>query len=419
MFELLFLLLPIAAAYGYYMGRNSYKDKRASKKTEQTNNYLKGVDFFINNERDQAVDKFIAYLNEENPTFESSLALGNLFRSRGEVDRAISLHTSLANNEDVEPFENELAQLELACDFMSAGLLDRAESILQDMVQIPRQRKSAVSLLVKLYEQERDFDKAIAIGKEHQDVLSPSSLNRICNYYCELAHNALLSGKFKETAELIAAAHDLVPRSIRPPLLKAELLLKEQATGTNPDKARRAQVLSLINQIATADPATGPLLLALLRQTFTPNLETSSALPSLSTLNDSTKRQLPQDPAYKQALSELAQQTGSAAVIVELARYLAQYESHADAEILLLNAIKERPNIKLYSAYMGLRSQAQGQERESESIMQLKSLIDAQIARHSVYSCSRCGFESSMMFWQCPSCRRWDSMRPKRAIDGD
>ena len=95
MFELLFLLLPIAAAYGYYMGRNSYKDKRASKKTEQTNNYLKGVDFFINNEREQAVDKFIAYLNEAHPTFESSLALGNLFRQRGEVDRAIRIHQTL------------------------------------------------------------------------------------------------------------------------------------------------------------------------------------------------------------------------------------------------------------------------------------------------------------------------------------
>ena len=402
MFELLFLLLPIAAAYGYYMGRNSYKDKRASKKTEQTNNYLKGVDFFINNEREQAVDKFIAYLNEAHPTFESSLALGNLFRQRGEVDRAISLHTSLANNEDVEPYENELAQLELAGDFMSAGLLDRAEAILQDMVQIPRQRKSAVSLLVKLYEQERDFEKAIAVGKEHQDVLSPSSLNRICNYYCELAQNALVAGKLKEAGDLIASAHEVVPTSIRPALLKAELLLKEQPKS-------KPEVLTLISKIATADSSTGPFLLELLRKAFV-----SGDAP-----HQAADKRLPHDPAYKEALVELSQKTGSAAVIVELAQYLAQYESRENAELLLLNAIKERPNIKLYSAYMGLRSQEQSDASDSESIMQLKSLIDAQIARHSVYSCTRCGFESSMMFWQCPSCRRWDTMRPKRAIDSD
>lgn len=408
MFELLFLLLPIAAAYGYYMGRNSYKDKRAKKKTEQTNNYLKGVDFFINNDRDQAVDKFIAYLNEANPTFESSLALGNLFRQRGEVDRAISLHTSLANNEEVEPYENELAQLELACDFMSAGLLDRAEAILQDMVLIPRQRKSAVALLVKLYEQERDFDKAIAIGKEHQDILSQSSLIRICNYHCELAQNALVAGKFKDALESLSTAHALVPSSIRPSLLRAELLLKEQAAqrgviSSAQQASTRREVVALLQQIAAADHATGPFLLELLRKAFAP----------------ASSEALPQDPAYKQALTELAHQTGSAAVLVELAHYLAQYESRSDAELLLLNAIKERPNIKLYSAYMGLRSQEQAEPSDSESIMQLKSLIDAQIARHSVYSCKSCGFESSMMFWQCPSCRRWDTMRPKRAIDGD
>ena len=402
MFELLFLLLPIAAAYGYYMGRNSYKDKRASKKTEQTNNYLKGVDFFINNEREQAVDKFIAYLNEAHPTFESSLALGNLFRQRGEVDRAISLHTSLANNEDVEPYENELAQLELAGDFMSAGLLDRAEAILQEMVQIPRQRKSAVSLLVKLYEQERDFEKAIAVGKEHQDVLSPSSLNRICNYYCELAQNALVAGKLKEAGDLIASAHEVVPASIRPALLKAELLLKDQPKS-------KLEVLKLISKIAAADSSTGSFLLELLRKAFV-----SGDAP-----HQAADKRLPHDPEYKEALVELSQKTGSAAVIVELAQYLAQYESRENAELLLLNAIKERPNIKLYSAYMGLRSQEQSDASDSESIMQLKSLIDAQIARHSVYSCTRCGFESSMMFWQCPSCRRWDTMRPKRAIDSD
>lgn len=404
MFELLFLLLPIAAAYGYYMGRNSYKDKRASQKAEQTNNYLKGVDFLLNNQHEQAVDKFIAYLNEVNPTFESSLALGNLFRQRGEVDRAISLHTSLANNAEVEPFENELAQLELACDFMSAGLLDRAEAILQDIVQIPRQRKSAVSLLVKLYEQERDFEKAIAIGKEHQDVLSPSSLNRICNYYCELAQNAIMAGDFKLANEHLDAGQALVPGSIRPKLLRAELLLKAH-NGTDDNLALvQEKVLSLISTIAAADKDCGPLLLELLRKTFAINPASGQA---------------PHNPAYKQALSELARQTGSATVIVELANYMEQYESRSDAEQMLLNAMKERPNIKMFSAYMGMRSQEQKDQSESESIMQLKSLVDAQVTRHSVYSCKRCGFESSLMFWQCPSCRRWDSMRPKKAIDGD
>ena len=179
------------------------------------------------------------------------------------------------------------------------------------------------------------------------------------------------------------------------------MLLKKQPKS-------KPEVLTLISKIAAADNSTGPFLLELLRKAFISDAQ-----------HQVTDQRLPHDPAYKEALVELSQKTGSAAVIVELAQYLAQYESREAAELLLLNAIKERPNIKLYSAYMGLRSQEQSDASDSESIMQLKSLIDAQIARHSVYSCTRCGFESSMMFWQCPSCRRWDTMRPKRAIDSD
>ena len=164
MFELLFLLLPFAAAYGYYMGRQSVRDKKEKSSTVRNNNYLRGVEYLLNNEKDRAVDKFIAYLNESDPSFESNLALGNLFRKRGEVDRAISLHEALANNPKLDVAENEISRVELDRDFISAGLLDRAERILLDLVEIPRQHAAAAALLVKVYEQERDYHKAIEIA---------------------------------------------------------------------------------------------------------------------------------------------------------------------------------------------------------------------------------------------------------------
>lgn len=445
MFELLFLLLPIAAAYGYYMGRNSYKDKRASKQTEQTNTYLRGVDFLLNNDdKEKAMDNFIAYLNEVHPTFESSLALGNLFRQRGEVDRAISLHTALANNEDLEANENEMAQIELARDFMSAGLLDRAEAILLDIVEIPRQRKTAVSLLVKLYEQERDLERAIEIGLANRDVLSQSSVTRICNYYCEQAQSALITGKTKEAGELLQSALELCPDSIRPRIQLAEMLLremkapsesvsgagnvenssdscatiipissvtyhagdKEDSAGTVETKPKSdaalmkltTRICTLVQEIASCDPNTGLFCLSLLRRCFAGRKN---------------------DPEYRRSLENLVRKTSSAAVMVELCELIARTVSRTDAESMLLGFIREKPNIKLYSSYMGMRSRQSAESQESATIMQLKSMIDAQIASHNNYSCTHCGFESSMMFWQCPSCRRWDTMRPKRSIDGD
>ncbi len=441
MFELLFLLLPLAAAYGFYMGRNSYKDTHARSKTEQTNKYLHGVDFLLNNDKEKAMDEFIAYLDSEHPSFESTLALGNLFRQRGEVDRAISLHTTLAHNEHLEPYECELAQIELACDFMSAGLLDRAEELLQFIVEIPRQRPAAAKLLVKLYEQERDFSRAIAVGLEHKDILGADNLLRLSHYYCELCQQALVTSNFKEAKSHLSAALSLHPSSVRVRLLQAEVLLKElQENPASPSPAAIAeasaasealkkhqvanptamamtaaaaaastvnalamppkvlrQLLKLVSEIATLDPSTGIFCLEILKRCF---------------VNKA-------DPRYREALTELVAKTHSAAATVELCLNVAQNSSRDDAEFMLLNAIKERPNIKLFSAYMGMRAQDLHHEHESEVILQLKSIVDAQIARTNHYHCSRCGFDSSMMFWQCPSCRSWDSIRPQQSLDSD
>ncbi len=391
MFELLFLLLPIAAAYGYYMGRNSYSIKREGEKTEQAKNYLRGVDFLINNDKDQAVDQFIAYLDSGNPSFESSLALGNLFRQRGEVDRAISLHTSLANNENAEPFESEMAQLELAADFISAGLLDRAETILLELVEIPRQHKSSVIMLIKLYEQERDFEKAIEVGNEHKDVLGRTELNCISHYYCELAQQDIVAGRNKEASKRLENALELAADNIRPRILLCEMLLKENA----PDAKDR--VLASISDISSRDPLSGMFCLDLLNKAF----------PNKSEL------------AYRTALEDLAQKTKSAAVLTELCQLAETTSSRDDAQQMYLNLIKQRPNIKLFSAFMGFRSKFESEKQESETVMQLKSIIDARIASHNLYTCSSCGFESGMMFWQCPSCRHFDTIRPKQSIDGD
>lgn len=441
MFELLFLLLPLAAAYGFYMGRNSYKDTRARSKTEQTKKYLHGVDFFLNNDKEKAMDEFIAYLDSEHPTFESTLALGNLFRQRGEVDRAISLHTTLAHNEQLEPYECELAQVELACDFMSAGLLDRAEDLLLSIVEIPRQRKAAARLLVKLYEQERDFNRAIAVGLEHKDVLGQDGILRLSHYYCELCQQALVTSNFKEAKTNLNQALSLHPSSVRARLLQAEVILKElqenpttpsteviaalgdpkkgqqgstgsysnlaieqaAAVAANtvnslavPPKAMH-QILKLISEVATLDASSGVFCLGLLQRCF---------------VNKA-------DPRYREALTQLVAKTHSAAVTVELCLNVSQYGSRDDAKFMLLSAIKERPNIKLFSAYIGLRTQELHHEHESEVLLQLKSIVDAQIARTSHYHCHSCGFDSSMMFWQCPSCRRWDTIRPQQSLDSD
>lgn len=391
MFELVFLLLPVAAAYGFYMGRSSLKNKQAETQSESTQNYLKGVNYLLNNEKEQAMDKFIAYLNSKDPTVESRLALGNLFRQRGEVDKAISMHSSIASSLDIEPYESELAQIELACDFISAGLLDRAESILLELIEIPRQRKRSAELLVKVYEQEREFNKAIEIGLNHKDVLGSGSLNRLANFYCELAQQSIFASKYKEAEARLDSALSICTTSIRPRLMKCEVLLKSNASKAN------KEIVKLINEVTRLDPSSGIMCLEVLKKCFVNRA----------------------DPLYRIALEDLVRNTKSASAMVELCLVIDASGEHADAELMLLNYLKEKPNLKLFSAFMNLRTKDNPQVSASDVIMQLKSLIDVQIASNAHFSCARCGFESSMMFWQCPSCRRWDTIRAKHGLDGD
>lgn len=387
MLELLFLLLPLAAAYGYYMGKSSVRNKNQEKNSSRAADYIKGVEYLLNNDKDKAVDRFIAYLDKTDPSFESSTALANLFRQRGEVDRAISLHTKLAQDETLDTAQNESARLELVRDFIAAGILDRAEEILTTLVEIPRQRHAAVHLLVRLYEQEHDYKKAIEVALSYRDYLGPSSLVRLSNYYCEFASSALIQDNITEAKSNLLSALDANPNSIRARYELSKILIKENKFD---------EAYPLVKEMSEIDSSSGLLCLDILDSCF-PNKA---------------------DPKLRIALEDLVRVTKSAEAIVKLVENVEQNVSLNDAQNLLVSYLKENSNLKLFAALMRLRSKDHNAE-VNEAILQLKSIIDAQIAFKPKFSCKHCGFESKIMFWQCPSCRRWDSIRPIRGIDGD
>ena len=125
------------------------------------------------------------------------------------------------------------------------------------------------------------------------------------------------------------------------------------------------------------------------------------------------------DPDLRFALEDLVRRTHSAEAMVDLVQSVELISGKEDAEVQLLAFIKEKPSLKLFSALIGLRSRDSDDAKANDVVVQLKSLIDAQIATNPRFSCSRCGFKSKMMFWQCPSCRRWDTITPIRGLDGD
>lgn len=387
MLELLFLLLPLAAVYGYIMGRSSVRSKKLNSKNDHNATYLRGVEYLLNHNQEKAVDKFIAYLNSSDPTFETRLALGNLLRQRGESDKAIALHEKMAQDQSLDEIERELSSLELSRDFLNAGVFDRAEELLKQLIEVPRQRGESARLLLKVYEREGDYEAAISVASSFKDELGHEVIPRLADYYCEIADRHLVSGDDKAAQASCQKALEICPDRTRARLILAEIAL------------RHGDVISsraYIKAAYTADPNSGLICIDFLKRCF-PNRA---------------------DPEYRFALEDLVHRTSSASAMAELVRITEQQAGSADAEAMLLNYLHEKPNLKLFSTLMELRSHKL-EARENTALMQLKSLIDAQVAQSSRFVCRKCGFESSVMFWQCPSCRKWGSLNPKHGIDGD
>ena len=387
MLELLFLLLPLAAVYGYYMGRSSLRAKKLSSKNRHSSTYLRGVEYLLSNDQDKAVDNFIAYLNASDPTVETRLALGNLLRQRGEFDRAIALHEKMVEDREVDEIERELALLELAKDFLNAGVFNKAEELLTQLVTIPRQRVQSAKLLLKLYEREGDYKQALAVADEHKEEIGDFIKGRMAEYWCELGVRSANKGDVAEAESCFRKALSCDGSCVRARLETAELMLR---------RSRNSEALVLIKEAYAVDPSCSLLCLELLQRCFANKA----------------------DPDYRFALEDLVHRTSSAQAMAELVRCTEQSSGTDDAEAMLLKFLHDKPNLKLFSALMELRSHRLDAQ-ENEALMQLKSLIDAQIVQSPRFSCRKCGFESSVMFWQCPSCRGWETMKTKNGIDGD
>ena len=387
MLELLFLLLPLAAAYGYYMGRNSLRSKKLSAKNRHNATYLRGVEYLFSNNQEKAVDKFIAYLNGTDPTFESRLALGNLLRQRGEFDKAIALHERMAADETLDDAEKELATLELSRDFLNAGVFNQAEELLKNLINIPRQRVESANLLLKVYEREGDYQAAITVAEFYSEVLGNEIKGRLADYWCEMGNAELGQGNIEKARSFFKKALNNDPKAVRPRLCIAETLLKQ---------GRYNEAFVSVKDAWSSDPVYGLLCLDHLKRCF---------------VNKA-------DPKYRFALEDLVHRTNSASAMVELVKATELSSGADDAEAMLLNFLHDKANLKLFSALMELRSHKL-RAGENDALMQLKSLMDAQIVQSPRFVCRKCGFESSVMFWQCPSCRRWRTLKPRHGIDGD
>ena len=188
MLELLFLLLPVAAAYGWYMGRRSAQQDKQQEANRLSREYVAGVNFLLSNQQDKAVDLFLDMLKEDSNTVEAHLTLGNLFRSRGEVDRAIRIHQALMESASLTFEQRLLAVQQLGRDYMAAGLYDRAEDMFSQLTDEEDFRVSALQQLLVIHQATSDWQKQSMWRKSWSSWVKRNNASRshtsIVNWRC-------------------------------------------------------------------------------------------------------------------------------------------------------------------------------------------------------------------------------------------
>lgn len=350
--------------------------------------YFRGLNYLLNEQPDKALEVFLQ-LAEVNPdTVETHLALGNLFRRRGEVEHAIRCHENIIAKDSISAAERHHAMLELAEDYRRAGLLDRAEDLYHQLAESEEGRSVALQRLLEIYQQEQDWAQATRMA-ERLIPLNPSEVHPlVAHFHCERAASALREGQFNEARQALAAAREHHPDSLRCQLLEAEILLGE---------ASPRQAIELLTRSLQQQPELLPVAL----ETLTAAYRADHATQELQQLLVDWLVQR-QDVSAVIALAALHQQEGQVQM----------------AQELLLEQLRLNPNVHLLRCLLNLVEANEYQQLSAQLRPIVEQLCDELLTGEVAFRCRQCGFGGHDHHWQCPSCKQWDSTWPVRGVIG-
>ena len=377
-FDFTWVLLgfPIAFTLGWLASRLDLRQMRIENR-QAPKAYFKGLNFLLNEQQDQAIDAFIEAVQNDPDTSELHFALGNLFRRRGEYERAVRVHEHLMSRGDLTQSERERAQHALALDFLKAGLLDRAETALRKLEGTPFEEEARLALL-SIYERSRDWANASEIAARLGSSSHGSFSTRQAHYLCEQAIASSASGDTAKALDTLTQAVAIAPTSARPLIDLAKL---QNQLG------QAQSALQTLLKLTTAAPQALPLAAELLANIA----QKSGAQPATLTLLKTSYAQAPSIDVIE-AIVKLEEDPA-------MARQW--YVQHLEHEVSLVAASKWIAGEKLEDAHHHALVQ-RALDQATKPLMR--------------YRCAACGFEATQHFWHCPGCQAWDSY-PARRIE--
>lgn len=375
--EWLFFLLPVAAISGWLVARGHYNKLNRQQHSPFSPEYFKGLNYLLNEQPDKAIDVFIRLLEVNSETVETHLALANLFRRRGETDRAIRIHQNLIARPSLTPQQRDQALVELGLDYMNAGVLDRAEHLFLELLSKPSPPSEAYQQLLRIYQQEKNWLQSIEMAKKIQSFSQENIGPMIAQFYCELVEQQQ-TRTLDNVSAMLKQANQYDHNCVRATLLEADIYIKS---------ANYRKALKTLLRIEQQD-------YHYISEALPKLLECYQHMNNLQAFNTWLEELLTSHPNMTSARLMLTH-------IIQL-----QHGSQA-AQDYLHQQLHKHPSVEGLHALISL-----GEQSNPILIPLVKGITDSMVKRGSRYSCQHCGFTGKTMHWHCPGCKKWGTVRP-------
>jgi lipopolysaccharide biosynthesis regulator YciM len=381
-FEIWWLLgIPLFFSLGWIAARIDIR-QLISESSSLPKGYFKGLNFLLNEQPDKAIDAFIEILKLNPETVELHFALGNLFRRRGETERAIRVHQNLLSRPDLPVEQQTQAMFELGQDFLKAGLLDRAEETFNQLVAgqyaIPARKA-----LLEIYQREKEWLRAIDAAHALQESGAGGRQKEIAQFYCEIAQDELVH------------THP-----------EAAMAMLEKATATDRHNVRAA-ILTGDIYLVKGDVEQAVLAWRRVEQQSVPHV----ALVAQRLMDGYRKLERPHEGLN--LLKSYLAEAPSIDLLEVVFKATLELESVTEANQLVSNELRRTPTLLGLDKLLDARMMTAPPEVLPELSI-VKNLVSGYAQKFTRYQCTHCGFKARQFYWQCPGCSKWETYPPRR-----
>ncbi|PCJ44909.1 MAG: lipopolysaccharide assembly protein LapB [Moraxellaceae bacterium] len=383
-------LLFLAIVIGWFLGKAERKKKPTHFGADPiTREYFLGLNLLLDDKQDEAMEVFMRTLEVNSDTVDTYLVMGGLFRRRGEVDRAIRIHQDLLARPSISKMQQATVRYELARDYLKAGLLDRSERILKELVLEDSQYlKRSLELLLSIYEKEKSWGKAVTTGTQLIGKGQSSIANRLAHYHCEMVEQSISGGDVVDARKHLKKALQMDKNCVRASLLQGQLEF---------DAGKYKDAIRSLRNIRHQDDDFSPEALPLLDQSY---------------------QALGQEKEYIKYLFTLLERHPAISIVIALSDKLRAIEGDVEGAYVLSEYLKQRPSVRGLHRLIDFHiANTEGPAKENLALLQ--AFTQQMIHNKPIYQCNACGFDGKSLHWHCPTCLEWGTVKPIHGVEGE